>query len=195
MPAGDAAWIVAGSSRVAQLPATAKRAEAQGWRAFLAPLAMCACARVLLLLLLLCVSCLLPHSRSPALSLAIWLPLQGVTSAMLYAGQWGAMFAFHVEDMNLYSVNYLHAGAPRLTHATGPQQSLAQSVLPTTPTSRATATPVTTVTDSQYAHTHSNTCAHMHRRPQVVVLGAPGGGSALRGNGGGVKPRGRQRMP
>jgi jumonji domain-containing protein 2 len=32
---------------------------------------------------------------------------------MLYAGQWAAMFAYHVEDMNLYSVNYLHCGAPK----------------------------------------------------------------------------------
>jgi len=47
-------------------------------------------------------------------------PIQGVTSAMLYAGQWAAMFAFHVEDMNLYSVNYLHCGAPKSWYSVPP---------------------------------------------------------------------------
>lgn len=36
--------------------------------------------------------------------------LPGITNAMLYFGCWRAMFAFHVEDMNLYSINYLHFG-------------------------------------------------------------------------------------
>ena len=41
-------------------------------------------------------------------------PVAGVTDAMLYVGMWGAMFAYHVEDMNLYSINYLHTG--KTTH-------------------------------------------------------------------------------
>lgn len=39
--------------------------------------------------------------------------LPGITSAMLYAGMWRSMFAFHVEDVNLYSINYLHRGDPK----------------------------------------------------------------------------------
>jgi len=37
----------------------------------------------------------------------------GVSNAMLYVGTWRAMFAFHVEDMNLYSINYVHSGASK----------------------------------------------------------------------------------
>jgi len=39
--------------------------------------------------------------------------MDGVTHAMLYVGMWRAMFAFHVEDMNLYSINYIHTGAAK----------------------------------------------------------------------------------
>ena len=38
----------------------------------------------------------------------------GVTSPMLYYGMWRAMFAWHTEDMELNSVNYLHIGAPKV---------------------------------------------------------------------------------
>jgi len=37
----------------------------------------------------------------------------GVSNAMLYVGTWRAMFAYHVEDMNLYSINYVHLGASK----------------------------------------------------------------------------------
>ena len=37
--------------------------------------------------------------------------LPGVTSPYLYFGTWRSTFAWHVEDMDLYSVNYLHYGA------------------------------------------------------------------------------------
>ena len=37
----------------------------------------------------------------------------GVTSAYLYFGMWGATFAAHTEDMNLLSINILHAGEPK----------------------------------------------------------------------------------
>lgn len=60
----------------------------------------------------------------------IWPPMGGVTDAMLYVGAWAAMFAYHVEDMNLYSINYLHHGAPKVgTHcATLPHNALTHSL-------------------------------------------------------------------
>ncbi len=36
--------------------------------------------------------------------------MPGITRSMLYFGQWKSSFAWHVEDMNLYSINYLHFG-------------------------------------------------------------------------------------
>ena len=36
--------------------------------------------------------------------------VQGVNTTYLYFGSWRAMFAFHCEDYNLYSINYLHLG-------------------------------------------------------------------------------------
>lgn len=46
--------------------------------------------------------------------------LPGITSPMLYAGMWRSMFAFHVEDVNLYSVNYLHRGDPKSWYCVPP---------------------------------------------------------------------------
>ena len=39
--------------------------------------------------------------------------IPGVNSAMLYIGCWRSMFSYHIEDMNLYSINYLHTGEPK----------------------------------------------------------------------------------
>jgi len=41
--------------------------------------------------------------------------MPGVTSAYLYFGQFGAVFTAHTEDMNLLSINYLHAGEPKVS--------------------------------------------------------------------------------
>ncbi len=39
--------------------------------------------------------------------------LAGITKPYLYFGMWKAMFGWHVEDMNLFSINYLHFGEPK----------------------------------------------------------------------------------
>ena len=40
--------------------------------------------------------------------------IPGVTTPMLYIGMLHASFAWHVEDHNLFSINYGHAGAPKV---------------------------------------------------------------------------------
>ncbi len=46
--------------------------------------------------------------------------LLGIHKPMLYIGSWRSMFAFHVEDMDLYSINYLHLGAEKSWYAIPP---------------------------------------------------------------------------
>lgn len=50
-------------------------------------------------------------------------PLIGITSSMLYFGMWRAMFAWHTEDVNLYSINYLHMGHPKSWYSVPPKHA------------------------------------------------------------------------
>ncbi|KAJ1799830.1 hypothetical protein LPJ75_006607, partial [Coemansia sp. RSA 2598] len=51
--------------------------------------------------------------RLPGLLQKVERSMPGVNDPYLYLGMWKATFAWHVEDMDLYSINYIHFGAPK----------------------------------------------------------------------------------
>lgn len=49
--------------------------------------------------------------------------IAGVTTPMTYFGMWKAFFAWHKEDLDLYSINYLHGGAAKVWYCVPPSES------------------------------------------------------------------------
>jgi len=61
--------------------------------------------------------------------------IPGVNLPYLYFGMWKATFSWHVEDMDLYAVNFLHYGAPKTWYCVPPQyayklEQIAQQLFP-----------------------------------------------------------------
>lgn len=72
-------------------------------------------------------NCLLSQHDMPA--------IPGVTTPMTYFGMWKSFFSWHIEDVDLYSINYLHFGAPKVWYSVSPNdrgkfENMAQQLYP-----------------------------------------------------------------
>lgn len=61
--------------------------------------------------------------------------IPGVTFPMTYFGMWKSFFAWHVEDMDLFSINFLHFGAAKVWYCVSPEDrerfdQMAQNLFP-----------------------------------------------------------------
>lgn len=47
--------------------------------------------------------------------------IPGVTSPFLYIGSWASSFAYHIEDLDLLSISYLHSGSKKVWYVIPPR--------------------------------------------------------------------------